>query len=247
MQVLKIGGHDIADDTFLCRLTQAVGQASEPVIIVHGGGKEISELQSKLDIKPRYIDGVRITDAEALPIVEMILCGIVNKRLVRYFISAEVDAMGLSGVDRGLVRATKMTHSKIENMGYTGVVSHVRGDVVLDLVKQGITPIIAPICLGEDSNYNVNADHVASAIAVATDATQLVFLTNIAGVMQHGEIHPVLTPTEIETLINQQIITDGMIPKVRMATHALEQGVYAVKITNLAGFISNTGTLIQKG
>ena len=167
MHVLKIGGHDIADDIFLSGLAQAVSQSAEPTVIVHGGGKEISDLLTRLGIEPRYIDGVRITDAEALPIVEMILSGVVNKRLVRYFISAGVDAIGLSGVDRGLVRATKMTHPTVDDMGFTGVVDKVQADVVLDLIKQGITPVIAPICLGEDSNYNVNADHVASAIAVA--------------------------------------------------------------------------------
>ena len=112
--VVKISGHYLDCDELLRQFASIVAQSRERLVIVHGGGKEISQLQQKLDIRPRYVDGLRITDADSLALVEMVLCGSVNKRLVRYLLAAGVDALGLSGVDRGLVRARQMQHETME-------------------------------------------------------------------------------------------------------------------------------------
>lgn len=242
--VIKIGGHELEDELFLTDLAGIIREMSTPVVIVHGGGKEISRLQGQMGIEPRYIDGVRVTDDRSLALVEMVLCGTVNKRLVRYLVAGGVEAFGLSGVDLGLVRAQKMVHPTVD-MGFTGEVAAVRGEVLLDMLQRGLTPVIAPICAGPDSAYNVNADHVAGAVAAAIGAQKIVFLTNVEGVLIDN--HPVmsLTPERTNTLIADGTIFGGMIPKVRMALHALDGGISQAVITNLTGLKTHGGTVFE--
>ncbi len=239
--VIKIGGHEIADENFLSALAETVHRLASPVIIVHGGGKEISALQEQLGITPRYLDGVRITDAPSLQVVEMVLCGTVNKRLVRYLLGAGVDAIGMSGVDRGLITATPMQRDG-HDMGYTGEVQRVQAEVLYSFLQQNITPVIAPICLGTDSAYNVNADHVAGAVAAAIEAERAVFLTNVPGVLSDGQVLAQLSISEAEALIAHGVISGGMIPKVKTALAVLHQGVSRVVITNLEGLQNGGGT-----
>jgi acetylglutamate kinase len=172
----------------------------------------------------------------------MVLCGTVNKRLVRILLGAGVDALGLSGVDRGLVRAEQMPHPT-QDMGYTGVVTSVRAEVVQALLAQNVTPVIAPICLGNKHNYNVNADHVAGGIAGAIKAERLVFLSNVEGVLLEERILPRLTPDQVDAMIADGTIFGGMIPKVHTALNALNDGVKQVVITDLNGLRTHGGTI----
>ncbi|GAB5490280.1 MAG: acetylglutamate kinase [Phototrophicaceae bacterium] len=243
--VLKISGHQIDDSEFLTSLAQTIARMQGSVIVVHGGGKEISEMQTLLGIDPHYVDGVRVTDARSLAIVTMVLCGTVNKRLVRYLLAEGLDAMGLSGIDRGIIRANKMPHPDID-MGYTGEVTEVNGEALLDLIAQGITPVVAPLSLGEDSHYNVNGDHVAGAIAVATQAERVIFLSNVEGVLVNDVVAPELTSRETDDLIQNGTIFGGMIPKVQMALHVLEAGVPQAVITNLKGLQTHGGTVFTQ-
>ncbi len=243
--VLKISGHQIDDPEFLSELASTIASIASPVIIVHGGGKEISEMQKKLGIEPHYVDGVRVTDETSLAIVTMVLCGSVNKRLVRYLLSAGVDAQGISGIDRGIVRAEKMPHPEID-MGYTGEVSTVNGEILLEMLLQGITPVLAPLSLGSDSHYNVNGDHVAGAVAGAVNAERIIFLSNVEGVLINDAVKPELTPDETQTLIDNDTIFGGMIPKVQTALHALQSGVQSAVITNLTGLQSHGGTVFTQ-
>ncbi len=243
--VIKISGHELDDAAHLAGFAGVVAALNTPTVIVHGGGKEISALQTQMGIEPRYVDGLRITDAASLALVEMILCGVVNKRLVRTLIHAGMDALGMSGVDRGLIRAQKMAHASVD-MGYTGVIASVREDVLIELLDMNITPVIAPICLGVDSNFNVNADHVAGAVAGALDAERLVFLSNVPGVLVDGVVAPTLTPRQTEALITDGTISGGMIPKVRTALDALSNGASQAVITNLAGLSSGGGTVFKR-
>lgn len=242
--VIKIGGHEIDNPGLLTELAVVVRNMNSPVIIVHGGGKEISALQSRLGIEPEYVDGLRVTDAATLSLVEMVLCGSVNKRVVRYLLMGGVDALGLSGVDRGLIRASKMMHSTMD-MGFTGTVGPVRGDILRELLEKGVTPVIAPICLGDDNSYNVNADHVAGAVAAAVEAARVVFLTNVEGVMKQGQLLPALTPKQAEALIKEGVISGGMIPKVETALLTLKAGVTRTAITSLAGLKTHGGTIFS--
>lgn len=240
--VIKISGHELDDAAILSEFAGAVSALGAPVVVVHGGGKEISALQNQMQIEPRYLDGVRITDEASLALVEMVLCGSVNKRLVRTFVNAGVDALGLSGVDRGLVRAQKMPHPT-QDMEYTGVVTGVRPEVLTDLLARGITPVVAPICLGDGHNYNVNADHAAGAIAGALNAERLVFLSNVEGVLFEERVLPRLTLAEVDSMIADGSIFGGMIPKVRTALRALNDGVRQAVITNLTGLQTHGGTV----
>lgn len=242
--VIKIGGHELDDEVFLAALADVIKGLAQPAIIVHGGGKEISNLQTKMGIEPRYLNGVRVTDRESLALVEMVLCGTANRRLVRYLVMGGVEAQGMSGLDRGLIHAEKMHNGDVD-MGFTGEVTAVRGDILLSMLEQGITPVIAPICLGPDSSYNVNADHVAGAVAGAVEAAKVVFLTNVEGVLVDGQVQPSLTVDAAEALIADGTIFGGMIPKVQTALAALGRGVPQAVITNLKGLGSHGGTVFS--
>ncbi|MGJ3239962.1 MAG: acetylglutamate kinase [Anaerolineae bacterium] len=239
--VVKLSGHQIDDPDFLSDFAHTIADLQQPTIIVHGGGKEISALQERLGITPQYIDGVRITDAESLAIVTMVLCGTINKRLVQALLHVGVDAQGLSGIDRRLIQANKMSHPE-QDMGFTGEVIAVAGEVLLAMCQQGITPVIAPISWGADSHYNVNADHVAGAVAESVKAERLVFLSNVEGVMVDDVVIPHLSATQTRALITEGTIFGGMIPKVQTALQALNAGVESAVITNLDGLRTHGGT-----
>ena len=243
--VLKIGGHDINDYDFLGQLPRVLQTLPNPIIIVHGGGVEITDLQRRLGITPRYVDGVRITDTASLAVVTQILRGVVNTRLVSQLILGGLDAVGLSGVDRGMIRAVQMQVEGEEDMGFTGVPTQIRVDVLQSYLDAKIIPVIAPVCLGEDGEiYNVNADHVAGAVAGAIQPEQVVFLTNVEGVLNEGKLIPTMTPLQAEQLIEEEIIFGGMIPKVRTALELLNYGVSRVVITNLTGLANGSGTTL---
>jgi acetylglutamate kinase len=244
--VIKISGHELDSAEYLAEFAQVIRDMNAPTVIVHGGGKEISTLQQRLSIEPRFIDGVRITDADSLALVEMVLCGTINKRLVRTLVNAGVNAVGLSGVDGGMISAAPM-HLASVDMGFTGEVTAIRVDLLLNLLELGITPVIAPICLGVDNNFNVNGDHVAGAVAVALEAERLVFLSNVEGVLRDGSVIETLTPEQTDTLIADGVIFGGMIPKVRTALSALDDDVAQAVITNLNGLRNNGGTVFTKG
>lgn len=239
--VIKISGHELDDTGYLQAFAEVVRDLGEPVVIVHGGGKEISALQVQMGITPAYVDGLRITDAASLSLVEMVLTGTVNKRLVRTLINAGVDALGVCGADRGVIRAEKLAHPTVD-MGYTGTVSGVRADVLMEWLAQKITLVISPICVGRDHNFNVNADLVAGAVAGAVRASRLIFLSNVPAVLMDGVAVDKLTSEQASAMITDGTIFGGMIPKVQTALAALEQGVPAAVITNLEGLRRGTGT-----
>ena len=239
--VVKISGHCLDDELLLRQFADTVAASSEQLIIVHGGGKEITRLQQQLNIEPQYVDGLRVTDADSLALVEMALCGVVNKRLVRHLLAAGVDAQGLSGVDRGLIRARKLRHDAVD-MAFTGEVESVRPEVIGDLLTLGVTPVIAPVSLGADSNFNLNADPVTSAIAPAIAADKVVFISNVAGVLVDSALKPTLTREQAQAYIDCGVIAGGMIPKARAALDLLTAGIPQAVITDLDGWSNNGGT-----
>ena len=245
MQVLKISGAQLDQPDFLRQLAETLAQVTEPTVIVHGGGKEISQLQAAFGIEPRYLDGLRVSDEQSMGLVIQVLCGSTNARIVTTLQLAGIEAQGLSGLDRGLVRAQKMTHPG-GDLGRVGEVVSVRAEILNDFLQQHITPVVAPICLGDDGAYNVNADHVAGAIGASMSANRVVFLTDVAGVMESEQVLPTLTPGYAEELIAQGIIIDGMIPKVRTASDLLARGAKEVLITNLDGLQKGTGTALMQ-
>ncbi len=242
MLVFKIGGNEIDDADFMRGFARAVASMPERPVIVHGGGKEIAELQVRFGLTPHFVEGLRVTDEASLAIAEMVLSGRVNKRIVAGLIQAGVDAMGLSGVDCGIVRVEKLEHPA-GDLGRVGRVVSVRGELLCDLVSRRIAPVISPISLGNDGPYNVNADSVACAVASALKAEAVVFVTNVAGVIQDGAVVPSLTAAQAEMLIKSQVIRGGMIPKVRAALDAVTSGACAARITNLEGLQTGIGTV----
>ena len=244
MLVLKVGGNEIDDSTFLDGFARAVAAMSDMPVVVHGGGREIADLQLKFGLTPRFVEGLRVTDDASLAIAEMVLSGRVNKRIVAALLNAGADAIGLSGVDRGMVRVEKMQHPA-GDLGRVGKVVKVRGKVLHDLVAQKIVPVVSPISLGDDGAYNVNADSVACALASALNADAVVFVTNVAGVMRDDHVMHTLTAHEAESLIKSQVIKGGMIPKVRAALDAIAGGAKVARITNLEGLTNGGGTTFK--
>lgn len=237
--VIKISGHQLSDSDFLQEFAEVIKAITSPVVIVHGGGAEITQMQERLSIEPRYVDGLRVTDAETLAMVEMVLCGVVNKRLVRHLVNVGVNALGVSGVDQGLIRAERFA----PDMEYTGKVADVRTDIIQGWLAQDITSVIAPVCIGETSNFNVNADSVASAISVAIGAERTIFVSNVAGILVDGQVQAQLNLTQAQQLMTDGIVFGGMIPKVQAVLEIIKSGVPEVMITDLAGLKTQQGTV----
>jgi acetylglutamate kinase len=247
--VLKIGGNQVEDETFLAEFVVVVRQllADHAVILIHGGGKEIADLHAQTGVAYETIQGLRVTSDESLRLVEMVLNGLVNTRLVRWLVNTGVSALGLTGIDLGLVRVTPLSVSG-RSLGRVGRVEWVNGEALLQLLDLDLVPVISPISLGEDGlAYNVNADHVAAGVARAVEAGRLVFVSNVPGVQVAGRTARALTVSQVEALISDNIVTGGMIPKVRSATEAVASGVHQAVITDLAGLARGEGTAVVLG
>jgi len=240
--LLKIGGHDLSEPEYLKSLAGAVAllQQSHACVLVHGGGRAIDELLSRLQVAPVYVNGQRVTDNAALEAAEMVLSGKINKSLVWAMQEAGLDCLGLSGIDRGLLKVEPWS----DQMGRVGRVTAVKLDVLLDLILHNIVPVISPISAGPDGKYNVNADHAAGMIAGALRVEQAVFVSNVPGIQLSGEIAPRLSQAETNHLIETGEIFGGMIPKVAAALQALDHGAKSVLITDLSGLAEGQGTTI---
>ena len=244
MRILKIGGDQIADNAFLKLLASTIATDDAPTAIVHGGGNEIAELQKRLEMKVVHFEGLRVTDQASLEVAEMILSGTINKKVVSGLIAAGIDAIGISGIDRGLFRCTKKSHPSVD-LGLVGEIHDVRPEVVYDLVHNNITPVISPISLGADGkHYNVNADEAAAALAVAVKATKLFFVSNVPGIIQDNNVITTLDPATAIELIEQKVIKSGMVPKILSAIQAVKEGVDQVRIVDGKGLSKDTGTTI---
>ena len=246
LALLKVGGAELEEGPQLDQLVGALSRlaAERELIVVHGGGSEIAALQKRMGLQPRFVEGLRVTDEESLRVAEMVLSGAVNKRLTARLVRQGVKALGLSGVDGGLLCAKVLKHPQ-GDLGRVGEITEVHAEVILDLLSKGFTPVVSPISLGMDGRpLNVNADHAALAIAGALKVAEAIFLTDVPGVLREGAILPALSAEEAEQLIASGQISGGMIPKVRSALQAIERGVGAVRITNLAGLAAGSGTRI---
>jgi acetylglutamate kinase len=243
MQLLKIGGNELDSVAFLAELARVVAGLTEPAVIVHGGGKAIADMQARLGLVPVKVDGRRVTDADSLLVAQMVLSGYTNKAIVAALLSAGVQAVGLSGVDGGLLRCQKKQHPTAD-LGYVGEIAQVEPEPIYALLDKGFTPVISPISLGLDGQvYNVNADEAAGAIAAALNVDVLNFVSNVPGVLDgDGHLIPSLTPIQAAALIQQGVIRDGMVPKVQAALDTLARGVASTRIVNLAALAAGGGT-----
>lgn len=243
MNVIKVGGNELVDDTYLERFAIAVAGFGEPVVIIHGGGRGITELQEKLGITTQVVDGLRVTDAQSVRVAQMVLSGDANKRIVRALLAVGVLAIGLSGVDGGLLCCEKKRYPGQE-LGYVGQIVHINRGILDLMMDNAFTPVISPISLGTDGMiYNVNADEAAGAIATTMRAKRVWFISNVAGVLDRNQQRiDTLTSSEASQLMDEKTIRDGMAPKVRTALELIGAGVPEVYIANLDGLVDKAGT-----
>lgn len=242
MYVLKIGGNEIDQPEFLAGLCAAVREIGGAGVIVHGGGKEIAAALARHDLDFEVVDGMRATSPAAMAIVEQVLSGAVNKRLVAQLNAAGVPALGVSGVDLHLLR-TQPLRPGGRDLGRVGEIVAVRAEVLHTLTGQGWLPVVSPVSVDQHDLQptNVNADHAARAVAAALAADELIFVSNVPGVLIDGAVVPRLSAQDSAKHIASGAIAGGMVPKVRSALDALAD-VAAVRITNLAGLRAGTGT-----
>ncbi|MEP4380107.1 MAG: acetylglutamate kinase [Alphaproteobacteria bacterium] len=239
--VIKYGGHAMGDQALASAFARDIvllKQVGIEPIIVHGGGPQIGAMLERLKIKSEFIDGLRVTDEETVEIVEMVLSGSINKQIVSAINAAGGRAVGLSGKDGGLMSVRKLrrtrreTDSNIEkilDLGFVGEPSRVDPELLTTLTRSDIIPVIAPIGVGDDgATYNVNADTAAGAIASALEATRLLMLTDVTGVMgKDGELVADMSVDHARQLIADGTISGGMIPKVETCIDAVEKEVEA--------------------
>jgi acetylglutamate kinase len=215
--VVKLGGTTIDDQAQVLGEVAAVARR-RPVVLVHGGGKRISEWLERLGVASRFEGGLRVTDAAALEVAAAVLRGVVNSELVSALRDLRVDAVGLSGVDGGLLVA-----ERVPAMGLVAHVVGIRRDLLDAILVAGQVPVVAPLARDEEGIVcNVNADDAAAGIAAGLGARQLVLLTDVDGVRgADGERLATLTTDEAEALIDEGVVAGGMVPKVRAALAAL--------------------------
>ncbi len=242
--VIKYGGHAMGDTELaeiFARDIVLMKQVGIHPVVVHGGGPQIGAMLERLAIKSEFIDGLRITDADTVSIVEMVLSGTINKQIVTAINKAGGTAIGVSGKDGDLIKASKLRRTrrdkdsnieKILDLGFVGEPREVNPQILTSLEQSGMIPVIAPIGIGAGGEtYNINADTVAGAVASAIGATRLLLLTDVAGVMDvEGNLLTDLVSAQVRDLMTDGTITGGMIPKLETCLGALKMGVEAAVI-----------------
>ncbi|TPW25788.1 acetylglutamate kinase [Pararhizobium mangrovi] len=244
--VVKYGGHAMGDAELgraFARDVALLKQSGVNPIVVHGGGPQIARMLSRMGIESRFEAGLRVTDEKTVEIVEMVLAGSINKEIVA-MINAEGEwAIGLCGKDGNMVFAEKAKKTVIDpdsniervlDLGFVGRITEVDRTLLDLLAKSEMIPVIAPVAPGRDGHtYNINADTFAGAVAGALNATRLLFLTDVPGVLDgDGELIKELSVPEAKRLIEEGVIAGGMIPKVQTCIEAIEAGVEGVVILN---------------
>ncbi len=231
--VIKYGGAVMEQENLKSMIAQDVTLLRKigiNIVVVHGGGKEITSLSNKLNIKTNFVNGQRYTDHKTREVVQMVLAGSINKDIVRRINVNGGRAVGVSGVDGNLLKVKKYDK---EDLGFVGEVTDVNDILIKNLLKDGYMPVIAPLGVDEFGTvYNVNADIAAGSIAGAIDAVKLVYMSDVEGVKINDELASHLTEKEVVEFIDKGIINGGMIPKVESALSALDSGVGKVHIVD---------------
>ena len=242
--VIKYGGHAMGDEHLAVQFGRDIAllkQVGVNPVVVHGGGPQINAMLKRLAIQSSFVDGLRVTDAAMVEVVEMVLAGTVNKHVAQLINQAGALAVGICGKDGNLIRARKLRRtvqdpeSHIEralDLGFVGEPEHVDVRVIHALTGAGLIPVIAPVAVGEDGQtYNINADTVAGAIAGALGAQRLLMLTDVPGVLDADKrLIPEMTIEQVQAAIASGVITGGMIPKVENCVEAVRQGVVGAVI-----------------
>jgi acetylglutamate kinase len=235
--VVKYGGAAMVDERLKAQVMQDIvllRTVGIKPVLVHGGGKEVSEVMQRMGLQPRFVGGLRVTDAETMEIVEMVLAGTTNKGIVSLIHCAGGKAVGLSGKDGNLLVARKLTPGG-NDIGYVGEVTQVNAEVIEVLAAAGYIPVISSVAIGEDGeSYNVNADHAAGAIAAALCAEKLIVLTDVPGVLANlndpTSLISEMSVAQAEELLRNGKAESGMAPKLEACITALRSGVQRAHI-----------------
>lgn len=242
--VVKYGGAAMVEDKLKAQVAQDIvlmRYVGMRPVIVHGGGPQIGEAMTRAGLTPTFIDGLRVTDPETMRIVETVMVGSINQEVVGLINLSGGNAVGLSGKDGNFIRARKTTHSRkigtettLVDLGLVGEVVAVNPKVVRSLEDAGFIPVIAPTGADDEGVvYNINADLAAGEIAAALAAEKLIVLTDTDGILdREGRLCSTLNKGEVEKLMEEQVISEGMLPKVRACLCALEGGVQKTHIIN---------------
>ena len=258
--VVKYGGNAMVNEQLKQQVMEDITLLwliGVKVVLVHGGGPEITQTMDKLGKKAVFLDGLRVTDKETVDIVQMVLAGKVNKDLVNLIQSKGGHAVGLSGIDGGIIEATK----KSEKLGYVGQITKIRTQPITDMLEKNYIPVISTIASDRNGNtYNINGDTAAGHIAGALEAERLIMMTDIAGILRDKDdpdtLIPHITVTEAQQLYDEGVISGGMIPKVDCCIDALNHGTQNVIIMDgriphsiLMELLTDegAGTMVTKG
>ena len=230
--VVKFGGNAMGDEAAMAEFARDIvlmRQVGMNPVVVHGGGPMINDMLNRLNIKSEFVRGKRVTDKATVEVVEMVLTGLVNKRIVQAIMDEGGRAVGLSGKDDDLM----VCEADDPELGFVGRPVEMNVQVLRDLFNAGIIPVVAPVATGmaDNETFNVNGDTAAGAIAGALQADRLLLLTDVSGVKNKaGEIVTQMTPEDVRAMIEDGTIAGGMIPKTETALAAIEEGVRAVVI-----------------
>ena len=258
--VVKYGGNAMVNEQLKQQVMEDIALLwliGVKVVLVHGGGPEISQTMKRLGKEAVFVDGLRVTDKETVDIVQMVLAGKINKTLVNLIQMKGGHAVGLSGIDGGIIEA-KM---KNEALGYVGEITKIRTQPITDLLEKNYIPVISPVASDRQGNtYNINGDTAAAYISGALGAERLIMMTDIAGILKDKDdpstLIPVVTVEEAKKLQDEGVVSGGMIPKVECCIEALEHGVKHVVIMDgriphsiLMELLTDegAGTMVMKG
>ena len=258
--VIKYGGNAMVNEQLKQQVMEDIALLwliGVKVVLVHGGGPEISQTMERLGKKAVFVDGLRVTDKETVDIVQMVLAGKVNKSLVNLIQMKGGHAVGLSGIDGGIIEATM----KNEALGYVGQITKIRTQPITDLLEKNYIPIISTVASDRQGNtYNINGDTAAAYIAGALEAERLIMMTDIAGILRDKDdpstLIPHVTVAEAKKLYDEGVVSGGMIPKVDCCIEAIEHGVKHVVIMDgriphsiLMELLTDegAGTMVTKG
>ena len=235
--VIKYGGAAMIEEALKTSFAQDIvllqSLGMRPVV-VHGGGPEVSKVIQSLGQEVTFVDGLRVTTAENLKVAEMVLSGNLNKEIIAHLQTFGGKAVGLSGKDGNLIQADKKKHASGIDLGYVGTIKQINPELLHLLMREQFIPVVSPIGMGSSGEtYNINADTVAAAIAVALEARKVIFMTDVDGVLSDGkELISYLDTATAENLIANKVISGGMVPKIQAALDCVKANVRSAHIIN---------------
>jgi acetylglutamate kinase len=233
--VIKLAGALLEDDATvraLARQIAALAQQGQEILVVHGGGRVFTATLKRMGIESNFVAGLRVTNRETRDVAVMVFAGLLNKRLASAISAEGAPAIGISAADAACFRAEPMIHNEVEgSLGFVGYLTGLNNSFIESLWREGLVPVAPCLGLGPDNElYNINADHMAAACAEYLGADRLIYLTDVAGVLDGDKVLSAISWEEIERLVQSRVVSGGMVLKLEAAKRALEGGVREVHI-----------------